>query len=116
VDETDDELSDAHIDELLKEAERSLRAKQQARQHALSNAPFKLPKLNPGTIAETSLKTEGSITRVDPSKLISSQQRALAEGIKKIEDPIQVKKQKLAVCIHVSFLLALDDNYPIFFS
>jgi hypothetical protein len=99
ADETDDELSDAQIDQLLKEAERSLRAKQQAKQHALRpDAPFRLPKLNPGIIAETSLKTEGSITRVDPSKLINSQQRALAEGSKKIEDPVQVKKQKLAVC------------------
>lgn len=97
-DETDDELSDAQIEELLKEAERSLRAKQQAKQQALQkDAPFRLPKLNPGVIADTSLKTEGSITRADPSKLINNQQRVLAEGIRKIEDPVQVKKQKFAV-------------------
>ncbi|KAF2750291.1 Fcf2-domain-containing protein, partial [Sporormia fimetaria CBS 119925] len=91
-DDMDEELSDAQIQSLLDEAERNLRAKQQTRE---TESLIRLPKLNPGHIADTSLRTEGSITRVDPSKLVRSEHRVLAEGIKKIEDPIQLKKQKL---------------------
>lgn len=100
--DTDDDLSDEQIRELLDEAERSLRAKQQQKSHA--DAPFTLPKLNPGHIADTSLNTEGSVTRLDPSKLVNSEHRALAQGIKKIEDPVQAKKQKLEVCPEILFV------------
>jgi hypothetical protein len=111
-DETDEELSDAQIQELLDEAERSLRAKQQGRN---TDSLFRLPKLQPGNIADVSLKTEGSVTRVDPSKLVSNQHRALAAAVKRIEDPIQAKKQKLAVRSPILFPPADDDNHPISF-
>jgi hypothetical protein len=90
-DDTDEELSDEQVRELLKEAERSLRAKQAASQKAAADAPFKLPRLKPGHIADSSVTKDG---KLDPSKLIDKEQRTLANGIKKIEDPIQVKKQK----------------------
>merc|ERR1711907_361288 len=61
---------------------------------AKTEAPFKLPKLAPGHIADTYEKTQGSITRLDHSKLVDKNQMALASGIKKIEDPLQVKRQK----------------------
>jgi hypothetical protein len=93
-DDTDEELSDEQVRELLKEAERSLRAKQAASQKAAADAPFKLPRLKPGHIADSSVTKDG---KLDPSKLIDKEQRTLANGIKKIEDPIQVKKQKQQV-------------------
>jgi sporulation protein YlmC with PRC-barrel domain len=83
-DDTDEELSDDQIQELLKEAERSLRAKQ----------TFNNEALHVGPVADVSLKTEGSVTRMDQSKLIDQKHRTLAEGVKKIEDPILVKKKK----------------------
>lgn len=93
--DSDEELSDAQIQELLAEAERSLRMKQAGPK---TGSAFKLPRLNEGHIADISLKTEGSVTRLDPSKLVRPEQKVLAEGIKKIEDPVQLQKQKLAVC------------------
>ncbi|KAF2866609.1 Fcf2 pre-rRNA processing-domain-containing protein [Massariosphaeria phaeospora] len=92
-DDTDEELSDEQVRELLNDVERRMRAK--AEPHAAPDAPFKLPKLQPGHIADAYLKTEGAITRVDTSKLINKRDEVLASGIKKIEDPLQVKKQKL---------------------
>lgn len=92
--DTDEELSDEQIRELLGEAEARMRAKQASSQTLPSNAPFRLPKLRPGHIADTYLKTDGSVTRPDPSQLISAKDRALADGVKKIEDPVQVKEQK----------------------
>jgi hypothetical protein len=94
-DDTDDDLSDEQISLLLDEAERSLRAKQA--QIASPDAPFTLPKLQPGHIADAYLTTKGAVTKLDPSKLINKEHKALAEGIKKINDPIHSKRQKLEV-------------------
>jgi hypothetical protein len=100
VDEdTDEELSDGQIRELLNEAAVRMRAKAQANGQPASRteAPFKLPKLKPGHIADTYEKTDGNITRLDHSKLVDKKQQAQANGIKKIEDPLAMKKQKLEV-------------------
>ncbi|KAF2262097.1 rRNA-processing protein FCF2 [Lojkania enalia] len=94
-DDTDVELSDEQIRELLNEADRRMRGKQASSQTIPTDAPLKFPKLKPGKIADAYLNTKGSITRADPSKLIDEKDRALASGVKKIEDPIQLKKQKL---------------------
>lgn len=121
--DTDDELSDEQIRELLNEAAQRMRAK--ATSQPTPDAPFKLPKLNPGHIADTYEKTEGNITRLDHSKLIDKKQQALANGIKKIEDPLQVKKQRKEVRHSLvlrtgrhsrmhGWRFARDDNYPNF--
>ncbi|KAI2487164.1 rRNA-processing protein FCF2 [Pyrenophora tritici-repentis] len=92
-DDTDEELSDEQIRDLLNEA--AVRMRAEAAQPAVkTDAPFRLPKLQPGQIANTYEKTDGNITRLDHSKLVDKTQQALANGIKKIEDPLQIKKQK----------------------
>lgn len=110
-DETDEELSEEQVNELLEQAERSLRAKQASSQS--TTAPFRLPKLNPGFKPDAYLKEEGSITRLDPSKVINKEHRALAEGIKKIEDPIAVRKAKLEVSSYfpLHLTIALSDSF-----
>ena len=97
-DDTDEELSEEQIDELLKQAEINLRARQAALQSTAKDTPFKLPHLRPGHIADSYVIKDGSRTKLDPSKLIDKEQRALADGFKKIEDPIAIKKQKKEVC------------------
>ncbi|KAI4702830.1 hypothetical protein J4E89_010167 [Alternaria sp. Ai002NY15] len=95
AEDTDEELSDEQIRELLNEAAVRMRAKAATAQPAnKSDAPFRLPKLQPGHIADTYEKTDGNITRLDHSKLVDKKQQALANGTKKIEDPLQIKKQK----------------------
>jgi len=102
-DDTDEELSDEQIRELLNEAERRMRAKQVASPPVAPDAPFKLPKLKPGHVADSYLKTEGGRRRLDPTKVVDEQHRALALGIKKIEDPLVVRKQKAEVCRIITF-------------
>ncbi|EAT83217.1 hypothetical protein HBI56_113690 [Parastagonospora nodorum] len=94
-DDTDEDMSDEQIRELLTEAATRMRAKAAGKPTATPDAPFRLPKLRPGHLADTYEKTDGSITRLDHSKLIDKKQQALANGIKKIEDPLVVKKQKI---------------------
>lgn len=109
-DDTDEDMSDEQVRELLNDAERRLRAEQASK--PTSDVPFRLPKLNAGPVADTYLRPDG---RIDPTKLVSKKDQALANGIKKIEDPIQIKKQKLEVS-HMSclFTFACDDIFPIF--
>ena len=96
-DDTDEELSDQQIKELLNEAAERMRAKAALQPSAAPEVPFKLPKLRPGHIADTYEKTEGNITRLDHSKLIDKKQLALANGIKKIDDPLTDKRQRKEV-------------------
>lgn len=111
-DDTDEELTDEQVRELLAEAAERMRAK--AAQPA-NDAPFKLPKLNPGHIADTYSTTHGAITKLDTSKLLPKKDQLLANGIKKIEDPVQLKKQKAEVSHDACFPFAVDDNYPILY-
>lgn len=109
-DDTDDELTDEQVRELLTEAAERLRAKTS---QSTEDVPFKLPKLNPGHIADTYSTTQGAITKLDSSKLLSQKEQALANGVKKIEDPVQLQKQKKEVSYGAPSPLAVDDNYPI---
>ncbi|KAH7074400.1 Fcf2 pre-rRNA processing-domain-containing protein [Paraphoma chrysanthemicola] len=93
-DDTDEEMSDEQVRELLNEAAARMRTKAAGKPTAALDAPFRLPRLRPGHLADTLEKTEGNITRLDHSKLVDKKQQALANGIKKIDDPLAVKKQK----------------------
>lgn len=102
--DTDDELSDEQVRELLTQAAERMRA---TPFQPAADAPFKLPKLNPGHIADTCSTTQGAITRLDGSKLLPKNEQALANGIKKIEDPVQLKKQKIEVSCSPCFSFCL---------
>lgn len=102
-DDTDEELSDQQIKELLNEAAKRMRAKAALQPVTAPDAPFKLPKLRPGHIADTYEKTEGNIARLDHSKLIDKKQLALANGIKKIDDPIADKRKRKEVRSNVLY-------------
>lgn len=95
----DDGLTDAQVQELLGDVSRRMREQQAGEKPAVVDAarPFKLPKLNPGQIAGGFFQTNGSITRLDSSKLIDEKQQALANGVKKIEDPILAIKKSAEV-------------------
>jgi hypothetical protein len=98
-DDTDEDMSDEQIRELLNEAAARMQAKAAGKPTATPDVPFKLPRLRPGHLADTYEKTDGNITRLDHSKLVDQKQQALANGIKKIDDPLALKKQKkIEVC------------------
>jgi hypothetical protein len=98
--DSEEELSNEQVNQLLDEAERNLRAKEASFQsQAVASGTFKLPKFSSIKL-DSYMKTKGSITRVDPSKIIDQEQRSLADqGVKKIVDPTQ-----LAMRQEVSFL------------
>jgi hypothetical protein len=103
-DDTDEDMSDEQVRELLNEAAARMRAKAAGKPTATANVPFKLPRLRPGHLADTYETTDGNITRLDHSKLVDQKQQALANGIKKIDDPLAIKKQKIEVCATILVL------------
>ena len=93
-DDTDEDLSDEEIRRLLNEAAQRMQAKAASQPAATAGATFRLPKLRPGHIADTHESSDGNITRLDESKLVDRSQQTLANGVKKIDDPLHVMKQK----------------------
>ncbi|KAL0262171.1 dTDP-fucopyranose mutase [Diplodia seriata] len=93
----DDELSDEQIEMLLKQAE--VRAREKNTSSSLvqlpSAADYKLPRLDTPGLPAPYVHTDGEVARVDPSRLLDDQQRALANHIRKVEDPVAVKKKKI---------------------
>ncbi|GME46603.1 rRNA processing protein fcf2 [Neofusicoccum parvum] len=92
----DDELSDEQIEMLLKQAEVRLRDKAtSAQQLQLPSATdFKLPRLEAAGLPAPYIQTNGDVARVDPSRLLDAQQRELANHIRKVEDPVAVRKKQ----------------------
>ncbi|OJD31574.1 rrna-processing protein fcf2 [Diplodia corticola] len=93
----DDELSDEQIEMLLKQAE--VRAREKDTSSSLvqipSAADYTLPRLATPGLPALYVQTEGDVARADPSRLLDDQQRALANHIRKVEDPVAVKKKKI---------------------
>ncbi|KAL1642040.1 dTDP-fucopyranose mutase [Diplodia intermedia] len=93
----DDELSDEQIEMLLKQAE--VRAREKNTSSSLvqlpSAADYKLPRLDTPGLPAPYVQTDGEVARVDPSRLLDDQQRTLANHIRKVEDPVAVKKKKI---------------------
>jgi hypothetical protein len=110
-DDTDEDMSDEQMRELLNEAAARMRAKAAGKPTTAPEVPFKLPKLRPGHLADTYEKTDGSITRLDHSKLIDKKQQELANGIKKIDDPLVAKKQRLEVCTTSCFTFTCSSSW-----
>ena len=95
--DTDEEISDEAIRGLLNMAASSLQRKADLQPEGVAGALFKLPKLKPGHIADTHEDSKGNITRLDQSALVDKSYQTLANGFKKIDDPLHVKKQRKEV-------------------
>lgn len=110
----DEELSDEQIQTLLKQAEARLRERATTAAQSAFTLP-KFPRLNAGDIAQPYVRTDGEVARVDSSKLLNERERELANKIRKVEDPVAVKKKLLEVGSHASLIFAHEEDIPNFF-
>ncbi|OCK79353.1 Fcf2-domain-containing protein [Lepidopterella palustris CBS 459.81] len=91
--ELSEELSDEQIQNLLKQAEIRMRAKQAAHQlQDMSPADLRLPKLDSRTRANPYICTEKGVSRINPSRLFDNRDRTLANEARKVVDKSIVKK------------------------
>lgn len=54
---------------------------------------FSLPKLQPGSVPRPYIKAADDVVRVDATALVDPKQRELAQGFRKVEDPVQVRQR-----------------------
>lgn len=112
----DDELSDEQIEMLLKQAEVRLRDKATSTQPLPlpTAADFKLPRLEAANLPAPYIQTDGDIARLAPARLLDPRQRELANRIRKVEDPVAVKKKQAEVRSRPLRPIAYEENIPIF--
>ena len=103
----DEELTDEQIHALLKDAEHRMREHSSSTltQHEKDTSFKGLPKPRAEHVEEPYIQTNGDIASVDQSRLLPANQRKLANKVRKIEDPIMVKKRTITV-IRYFFLCA----------
>lgn len=99
----EDDLSDDQLQQML------ARAAQRRKDGAIlklgddsasNNKQFTFPKLNTGDIAKPYISTSGDVAHIDSSRLLKEKDRALSNQIRKVEDPVVVKKKTAEVCVH----------------
>lgn len=92
----EDDLSDEQMQQML------ARAAQRRKDGAIlklgddtdsNNKQFTFPKLNTGDIAKPYISTSGDVAQIDSSRLLKEKDRALSNQIRKVEDPVVVKKK-----------------------
>ena len=94
---------DDEIETLLQQAEARLTAQAEATTCAAnSGRMFLLPKSNSSTLAPPYVQRNGQIVRPDPTKVAKEQDHFPVNGVRKIEDPIAIKKQKFEVRMPLS--------------
>ena len=117
----EEELSDEQMQEMLAQA---AKRRQEKASVALFDKDdkdkanqFNFPKLNTGEMVQPYVSNGGDVATVDRSRLLAEQDRKLSNQIRKVEDPVAIKKKTLEVCLQ-SFLtftsLAYEENYPNF--
>lgn len=99
VDDVPGELTDDQIEQLLQQAEERIRNPSST---ALTLPPATKSsslkrKHDESGLPTPYIQTNGGIARADPRRLIEESTRQQANGIRKVEDPLVVKKRKLEV-------------------
>ncbi len=100
----EEDLSEEQIQELLKQAEARLRERAVSKSRP-QNATTSLPKLSTGTLEAPYVKVEKNIARVDGSRLLDPNLRALSNQVRKVEEPVRQKQKQAEVSCSISLPL-----------
>lgn len=119
----EEELSDEQMQEMLAQAARRRKENVSValfdKDDKDKGNQFNFPKLNTGEMVQPYVSNAGDVAVVDRSRLLAEQDRKLSNQIRKVEDPVAVKKKMLEVCSETFLLLhsflAYEENYPNFF-
>jgi hypothetical protein len=92
----EEDLTDEQVEQLLARA--TARLQQNAKERAITAGrqeqgwSFNFPKLDVGKLEKPYLQTRGEVSSVDARKLLDDRDRKLGNGVRKVEDPVTVKK------------------------
>ncbi|KAL2037028.1 hypothetical protein N7G274_010313 [Stereocaulon virgatum] len=91
-----DDLSDGQIKSLLQRADLRLRTTESTKKHNLEAS--RIPKLDPGGIAQPYIVSTNGVARADPKRLVGRQDRRLSNTVRRVDDPFKmmerIKKEK----------------------
>lgn len=95
-----EQLSDDQIDELLRRAEERLRSKAAVKTTAEEPklSDIKIPKLNCANLPQAPVQISKSVARANISSLLPQDVRQAEGRVRKVEDPVAVKKRMTEVC------------------
>lgn len=103
---SDTELSEDEIQQLLAQAEERLRVQASSVTTTIKSNDY-LPrsaKLDISTLSKSYIHNHGEIAHADARRLLDDNQRRLANGFRKVEDPVALKRRTLEV----------SDNHEVF--
>jgi len=92
--DSDDDLTDEQIQSLLKEAEARLRSTTSPVNRG-STSQVHISRLHVDKAAEPYVQEKKGIAIAEQGRLLNQQQRNLANHVRKVEDPVAVRKRKL---------------------
>ncbi len=90
------DLSDEQIEQLLKQAEVRLRSEAQSVLRIHNSIP-RAPKIDSSLLPQPYIQSNDQIARADCRRLIDDKDRKLAGAIRKVEDPVALRRKKLEV-------------------
>ena len=104
------ELTDDQIHELLQRAEERLRSKAAVKTTTeLEPSNFKLPKLNCANLPQAPVQISKYVARANVSSLLPKNVQRAEGKVRKVEDPVTVKKRITEVCnINTNALLSSE--------
>lgn len=65
----------------------------------VASSRFRIPKLQANGVPEPYVQTDGDVARAEPGRLIRKEQRELANRVRKVEDPVVVKRTVIEVSV-----------------
>lgn len=109
----EDDLSDEQMQELLAQAakRRQEKASLAFADEDEAKSTFNFPKLNTGEMVKPYVDNKGDVATLDAKRLLGEKDRKLSEGIRKVEDPVAVKKKTLEVSNRTSLSTYLSTAY-----
>jgi hypothetical protein len=98
---TDDDMTDEQIEQLLAAAAARLQEKSKKGSQLVKTPEeqrLTFPKLDTGNLEKPYVSMNGEIATLDASRLLQDRHRKLANGARKVEDPVVAKKAAQEVC------------------
>ena len=102
VSQPDAALTDEQVEQMLARATQRLKAKSQSTELAKKDdrPRYTFPKLETGSLVQPYVSAKGDVVAADSDRMLEKKERKLANGLRRVEDPVALKKAAQEVRIH----------------
>ena len=102
IPQPDAALTDEQVEQMLARATQRLKAKSQSTELAKKDdSPrYTFPKLETGSLVQPYVSAKGDVVAADSDRMLEKKERKLANGLRRVEDPVALKKAAQEVRIH----------------